>query len=114
MRDESRINRCYNDFGNPIVLLKTASKVLFRNLNCSHLYALAEYSQRSCSCSILNTVLVLRDKTFFHKSKSLYAFYSCSKLFCGAGGVRTLVQTMKQLALDRKSTRLNPVTSASR
>src|SRR5690554_2170569 len=98
MRDESRINRYYKVFRNSIVLVKTALKVLFRNLYLFHLYALAEYSQLSCSCSILNTVLVLRDKTFFHKSKSLYAFYSCSKLFCGAGGVRTLVQTMKQLA----------------
>src|SRR5690554_297999 len=57
MRDESRINRYYKVFRNLIVLLKTASKVLFRNLNCSHLYALAGYSQLSCSCSILNTVL---------------------------------------------------------
>src|SRR5690554_6011512 len=99
MRDESRINRYYKVFRNLIVLLKTASKVLFRNLNCSHLYALAGYSQLSCSCSILNTVLVLRDKTFYHKSKSLYAFYSSSKLCCGAGGVRTLVQTMQQQAI---------------
>src|SRR5690554_2114059 len=57
MRDSSRINRCYNDFGNAMVLLKTASKVLFRNLNCSLLYALTLYIILSCSCSILNTVL---------------------------------------------------------
>src|SRR5690554_650754 len=57
MRDESRINRCYKNFGNAMVLLKTASKVLFRNLNLSHLYALAQYIIMSCSCSILKTVL---------------------------------------------------------
>src|SRR5690554_5063167 len=57
MRDESRINRYYMVFRNPMVLLKTASKVLVPHLISSHLYALAQYSQLSCSCSILNTVL---------------------------------------------------------